>query len=90
MLYGYSKRWWKGQFFSKYSETDEIDNTEIEIRITSGRNIQRKVHKFKNSYSGPPVIDTSTLNAIEKDKKSSRKAFEMINEEIEKIVCKMP
>ena len=55
--------------------------------VTSARTIQREVQQFKNSYSGPTVIKTRTLHAIEKDKKSARKAFEMINEEIEKIVC---
>ena len=63
---------------------------QLEVHLPNIVSYKLVIQQFKKSYSGPPVIDTRTLHAIENDKKSARKAFEMINEEIEKIVCEMP
>ena len=48
-----------------------------------------KSQHSKSSYSDPLLIDSETWHAMEQDKKSTRKAFKMINDEIEKIVCEM-
>ena len=85
----YAKRWWKQHQFPKIVEKDRVATTAIEVEITSGRELQNNVQHPKTSYFDPLLIDSRVWNAMEKDKKSTRKAFKMINDEIEKIVCEM-
>ena len=89
-MYGYGKRWWEKQKLPKLIETDDIATLGIEIGNRSARKTQGVTQRFTDSFSVPLVIDSRTWHAMEKDKKSTRKAFKMINEEIEKIVREMP
>ena len=86
MLYGYLKRGWKTPHSLKPNERDDIATE----GITSERQMQWKANKFTISHPRFFVSESRTWHGVKKDKKSMRKAIEMVNMELEKLVCEMP